>query len=452
MQQLIFMKNSKSIEISKVLWYAKPEGLALLREIDTELKQQFSNCQMYRTPSGQIYFTFKEGQDMWKIELPDDFPYSSPSFRVNERQVNTESEWTPHSKLLEFFLKCYRNYHNFPSLQNSGTQRQNAIIPSPFTGELKKLQRRFPVVGDKALIDLINGIQVSQDIVRYRKNQGFFGRLFDTFNGKNRQRQILLEENLLAGQQALTNWVCELTDSLRISQVALQITQQSLLEARNAIRSQQQEFINFKQQLNQLVQYVDARFNQLEKQIHQLEVRLSANEDLDRIVTAWEAGRTYTQLPWVVQVVLLTREVFSSAVVTYELETSDTQNYREWLADKIISKSQQLPKNSFSLADLLEQSWRDIEHNDLELSATLLEIRSIPQQRLLKTPHLFAMGTTLELATLPESIRPEKIGQCAFELSHAHIGNLSRTTDARELIEAVIEETANDCLTLMARR
>lgn len=112
MQQLIFMKNSKSIEISKVLWYAKPEGLALLREIDTELKQQFSNCQMYRTPSEQIYFTFKEGQDMWKIELPDDFPYSSPSFRVNERQVNTESEWTPHSKLLEVFLKCYYDYYS----------------------------------------------------------------------------------------------------------------------------------------------------------------------------------------------------------------------------------------------------------------------------------------------------------------------------------------------------
>lgn len=52
---------------------------------------------------------------------------------------------------------------------------QNLGMPSPSTRRLEELQRRVPIVGDKALIDLVNGIQVSKDLIRYRKNRGFFG-------------------------------------------------------------------------------------------------------------------------------------------------------------------------------------------------------------------------------------------------------------------------------------
>lgn len=44
-----------------------------------------------------------------------------------------------------------------------------------------------------------------QDLIRYRKNRGFFGQLIDTLDGSDRKRQILLDGNLLAGQEALYN-------------------------------------------------------------------------------------------------------------------------------------------------------------------------------------------------------------------------------------------------------
>jgi hypothetical protein len=47
-------------------------------------------------------------------------------------------------------------------MQNVGMQRNSTL-------RLEELQRRVPVVGDKALIDLVNGIQVSKDIIRYRQ-------------------------------------------------------------------------------------------------------------------------------------------------------------------------------------------------------------------------------------------------------------------------------------------
>jgi hypothetical protein len=329
---------------------------------------------------------------------------------------------------------------------------------SPFTRRLEELQRRVPVVGDKALIDLVNGIQVSKDIIRYRKNRGFFGRLMDTLDGSDRQRQILLDGNLIAGQEALHQWVLELSDSLRISQVALEVTQQSLLEARDAIRQQKRSLQEQKQallalskQFERLAQQVGTRLNQLEARVRSLEVRVAANEDLDRIVTAWAAEQTYTKLPWPVQVVLLAREVFSSSVAIYELETGDTTRFRPLLVNKILSTSFQMPKSFFGLADLLDSSWGEMGESDLVLTAALLEIRSLPKHRLLNAPLLFTIGTTLELATLPEEARPAKPGQCALALCRTQIDSISRTTDAREFVTAVVEETANDCLAMTAR-
>ncbi|MGI8503994.1 MAG: hypothetical protein ACR2LR_23100, partial [Hassallia sp.] len=81
-------------------------------------------------------------------------------------------------------------------------QAKNFGISSPSTRSLEELQRRVPAVGDKALIDLINGIQVSKDIIRYRKNRGWFGQLIDKLDGSNNKRKLLLDGNIIAGQEA----------------------------------------------------------------------------------------------------------------------------------------------------------------------------------------------------------------------------------------------------------
>ncbi len=170
--------------------------------------------------------------------------------------------------------------------------QQKSIIGviSPSTCKLKEIQHQVPVVSDKALIDLVNGIQVSKDIIRYRKSRGWFNQLIDKLDGSDKKRKLLLDGNILAGQEALYNWVLELTDSLRISQVALEVTQNSLLEARDAIRSQKQRLqkqeealLALNSQFDKLVQQVGARLNNLEARVRQLEIRVAANEDLDQI-------------------------------------------------------------------------------------------------------------------------------------------------------------------------
>ncbi|WP_413161493.1 diguanylate cyclase regulator RdcB family protein [Capilliphycus salinus ALCB114379] len=314
---------------------------------------------------------------------------------------------------------------------------------------LQQLQQRIPLVSDKALVDLVNGIDINKDLIRYRKSRGYFGQLFDSLTGSDRQRQLLLDGNLIAGQEALYNWVLELTDSLSISQVALKVTQQSLLEARSAIRRQKQAILSLSEHLENSINAINRRLNELENRIYQLEIRIAASEDLDRILTAWMAEQTYTNLPWAIQIALLTREIFSSSVAIYEQVTGDTKRFRPLVVNKILAHSQPPSKQFFGLANLLNQTCKEISAGDRELTAALLEVRSLPFSRLQTTPLLFTLGTTLELAILPPDAQPKQIGKCAVALCRQQIDRISQTTDAREFVTAVVEEIANDYVNLI---
>lgn len=317
--------------------------------------------------------------------------------------------------------------------------------------KLEDLERRVPIVSDKTLINLVNGIQVNRDLIYYQKSRGFFGRLFDGLVGINRGRQILLDGNLIAGQQALCDWLVELTDSLRVSQVALELTQNSLLEARAAIRRQKEDLSILDDRLDDLAQKVGNRLCNIENRIYTLELNASAQKDFEQIVTAWEARQTYMNLPWVIQVTMLIREVFSSAVITYELETSDTITYRKQLINRILRVSDKIYANFFSLSDLLESMWQQAGSlDDLELSLGILEIRSLRQSRIQRIPLLFTIATTLELSTLPEDARPLKPARCAIELCRNQVQEIDYTTNMKEFVTRITDETANDSLFLTA--
>ncbi|GAB4547288.1 MAG: hypothetical protein Tsb0014_41910 [Pleurocapsa sp.] len=318
---------------------------------------------------------------------------------------------------------------------------------------IQQLEKRIPTVSDKALIDLVNGIQVNQNILGYRKSRGFFGQLLDNLTGSDRARQLLLDGNLITGQQTLHNWVLELTDSLRISQLGLQVTQNSLLEARNAIRinknrlqHQEQAIVEVAEQLTQLAQQVDYRFKTIEVRIHQLETKVAANEELDFIISAWEASQTYHNLPWLIQITLLIKEIFSSTVITYELETQDLEKYRQLIINKILARSVPIAQNFFSLAELLNLSSQQLAPEDLSLCAGILETRSLAPARLARTPLLFSLGTTLELAQLPLEVQPKQIGKSAIALCRQQINHLPRQMDTKELVSTIVNEIANDSL------
>ncbi|NES68882.1 MAG: hypothetical protein F6K24_28465, partial [Okeania sp. SIO2D1] len=119
--------------------------------------------------------------------------------------------------------------------------------------------------------------------------------------------------------------------------------------------------------------------------------------------------------------------------------------------NKIIAESRHLPDNFFDLHQLYEQEWQQLQPTDLELAMGLLEIRSLPRERLVEMPYHFTLGTTLELASLPEQVRPEKPAECAIEICRSQITKLDYTTDVRDFVHQNVQEIANDSITILSR-
>jgi hypothetical protein len=112
-----------------------------------------------------------------------------------------------------------------------------------------------------------------------------------------------------------------------------------------------------------------------------------------------------------------------------------------------MKNSQQQIADGSSLIELLNLSYNATDLENRELATYLLEVSSTPSPRLAKTPYLFALGKTLELAQLPEHNRPANPARAAFELRREHEGMLLLSaTSKRQFIEQIVTETANDRL------
>lgn len=312
------------------------------------------------------------------------------------------------------------------------------------TQSLQDLQQQVPIVSDKVLVDLVNGIQVNDDLIRFRQNRGFIGRLFDGVTGSDLDRQILIDRNCNVGMKSLHQWVLAIADNLRISNIALEITQTKLLETRNALRNHRQEI----DILKQITEHLQIQLNDHEQRIHNLEqrvYRIETIQKIDAIITAWKSGRTYQGFHWAVQIVFVIREIVDFALFDYERMTGDRQ-LRPQIIDQLITASNQIPDNCFSLITLLNLAHQETASDRLELAQALLEVRSLLPSRLAEIPYLFTIGTTLELAALPEEARPKNPAKIAFELCRRDYDLIFPATDKNEFIERIVHETASDRL------
>jgi hypothetical protein len=107
--------STEPIEISDNVWYATFKGKELLKKICEGLKSRYPTCEMFRTPSETIYFTFEKKDssyraDKWRIDLPNNFPESSPLIKINHRESGEIQDWDGKSQHLEQIEACINRH------------------------------------------------------------------------------------------------------------------------------------------------------------------------------------------------------------------------------------------------------------------------------------------------------------------------------------------------------
>jgi hypothetical protein len=327
-----------------------------------------------------------------------------------------------------------------------------------YFNDFQKKESEIPIITDKILVDLVNSIQVNDDLISFRQKQGLFGQFFDSLTGADRNRQLAIDKNVNVAMLSLHSWVLDIANNLNVSNNAIITVKQELIEieeklieTRQAIRNHREEINLLKDMVNQLqsrVENHDHRILSLEQRADRKDVEIK----IINAIAAWQSGRTYQGFHWTLQVAFVTREIVDYALSDYErlISKGKDKQLRQNIIDQILAADKTIPDNSFPLTKLLNLSYSETSPDDQELAGYLLEVESISKQRLAKTPYLFTLGKTLEIATEQHHERDQKDpAKVAFELCRKYPNvRIYAETSKREFVELIVNETASDRLNL----
>jgi hypothetical protein len=319
-----------------------------------------------------------------------------------------------------------------------------------YFNDLQEKESEIPIISDKILTDIVNLIQVNDDLISFRQKQGLFGQVFDELIGADRKRQLAIDKNVNVAMQSFHDLVLDITKNLDISNNIIMEIEEKLTETRQAIRNHREEINLLKDMVSQLqsrVENHDHRILSLEKRADRKDVEIK----IINAIAAWHSERTYKDFHWAIQVAFVTREIVDYALSDYErLITKDKdKQLRQSIIDQILAADKTIadktiPDHYFRLTNLFNLSYNKTSPENRELAGYLLEVESISEQRIAKTPYLFTLGKTLELAQQQQHQDPAKV---AFELCrNSPNTRIYPATSKREFVERIVNETASDRL------
>ena len=313
---------------------------------------------------------------------------------------------------------------------------------------LLELERSVPVASDQALINLVNGIVVTKDMVKFQSSQGYISRLFQAISGSGTKVRALIDGNLIESQEILHELIVELAEKLSMSQTALRITQHSLIKSKNKIHNNKEKILEVNEKMcliedrfNFMISDIDNAIVKANKKIQMLEADNRAFYDYERIFNSWEAKLTYQEFPWFIQIFMLIRELYCSSILWYEKSTGDISKYRILTLNRILKSDMPLKTSFFSLYDIIDNCCKNMDgHDNIDLAIDIINISSAEYHHYSHIPIAWILSNALEMSLLPKSIRPLKPGRCSFEMYRNRIKRTEYTTDLHELIQLMIDE------------
>lgn len=164
---------------------------------------------------------------------------------------------------------------------------------------------RVPVLKDRVVLDLVNGLEVTQDLIRVRgERQGLAARLVDSFTGRASKENLAIAQTQQNQQEATAECLWWLQERIDHTSLGLTIVAKRLTDTQKYLISTHREVGDLRQALEDLDHHV-------KKRLDSLEVRLGWGEAKDHIdveVSAWKNWKNrrspYAGLPPAVQLLL----------------------------------------------------------------------------------------------------------------------------------------------------
>lgn len=166
--------------------------------------------------------------------------------------------------------------------------------------KLEELLEKVPILQDKMIVDLVNGIEVTHDHIRVRevRNQNLFHRIWDRISGQADNRQQQIDQNMASGLAAAANWLQHLQAKQIRSDRALAHVANKLLETREGVQRLAASHMELRlevqvlsDQLEDLEHRFQLQMNELHLKMQAMDRRQSAMAQMSREFDKWESGR-----------------------------------------------------------------------------------------------------------------------------------------------------------------
>lgn len=189
----------------------------------------------------------------------------------------------------------------------------------------------IPYLSERMLIDLVGGVEVIGEQLRYREANTLFSRLLGSFDGTNQLRQQLIDEHFRNSVAALTSLAERLCEHGRFTAQALGLVADKLRGTRKHLEELTDFSVETRERVYALETKLDRMSREVDERIKRLELLVRVNNRIEEVFAAWHAGRHYAKYPPLIQAALaledLSRGEEGNHIFTEE-------NYRSRVADR----------------------------------------------------------------------------------------------------------------------
>ena len=272
-------------------------------------------------------------------------------------------------------------------------------------------QRRYhPQLTEKALIDLVHGLEVVGDHLRCRDTRSFVRRIWYAITGRAAREQYLIDINLKTGLEAITAGVQDIQAFQAKSDLALTVVTEKLTETRTALGRQAARQSGLEKALSQMQQDLDG----LTQRVNKLEARSKADDQVTLLLQQWEERMSRTRSP-IVQIFLTIDELWWGDFGRYCRLVRDTEDGGKFIEisrrelAKCFAAKLKLNDYDFIAVETLLSSVEKIPDEQRELVCYLADRGTADRNPLFQAITLSAQGETdvvTKLPKLPRALSP----------------------------------------------
>jgi uncharacterized protein YlaN (UPF0358 family) len=213
--------------------------------------------------------------------------------------------------------------------------------------EFTQLKKKHPYIGEKIILDLINGVGVvAKDLNKTSKlKEKIFPRIWDSVSGNSKKRQNQINENIIEGLNATSQWLQDHDRQLSRIDMRMKDVADELYKTQDEILNFYGQFkeVDFRVEMLELFQKDSKQqFDKLESRLTKVEAQQSVDREIEKIYNL--------NLPLEIEIFTVLDNLASGEVGLYYLLKKDKQKKNDFLIyikNKIKNRLPPSKKESF---------------------------------------------------------------------------------------------------------